>query len=570
MKMKLIVLLWMCCSVLLIACKGDDPLAVEVTEITLNKSTLSLDEGESETLVAIITPDNATNKKVTWVSSNTNIATVTANGRVTALKSGYITVIAVTEDGAKIATCAVTCADGGTTNPDDILVTGIELNKSVLSLEKGKSETLVAVIAPDNATNKKVTWISSDVSVATVDINGKVTALKVGKTSIVVTTEDGAKIASCEVTVTSSPVAIRTVLIYLAADNSLSNMVSADLKEMKEGIAKLNDTSVHLLVYIDIGASPRLVEFKKKNGEIVENVIKTYESRNSVGTAETQEVFNEVFSNNDFRAESYGLVYWSHGDGWIPNPLPSSRWIGQDTGNGTHYMNITDLVTILKNAPHFDFILFDACFMQAIEVAYAVRDYTDYYIGSPTEIPGPGASYDILVPAMFAEKDVAVKTATAYFTPYNEKYNGGKGISNSNWTGGVSVSLLKSSELERLANITKQVLSSTANNADLRSKVYDYDKRTSSYGHVGYYDMVEMMRLLTDNAGFATWKQVYDVATPYWATTPKNFSAFAKMFSMEGTNGVSHYIPSSYGTAASTAYRTTEWYQAAGLSKLGW
>lgn len=362
----------------------------------------------------------------------------------------------------------------------------------------------------------------------------------------------------------------RTVLIYLAADNTLYDMVSNDIAEMRAGVAKLNNSGLHLLVYIDTGSSPRLIELVNKSGEVVENVIKSYEKRNSVGVAETQEVFNDVFSNKNYRAESYGLVYWSHGDGWIPRPLPKSRWVGQDESSGA-FMNISDLVAILEGAPHFDFLLFDACFMQSIEVAYAVRNYTDYYLGSPTEIPGPGARYDFLVPAMFAEGDVALKTAIAYYAPYEETYTGVAPATNDNWTGGVSVSVLKSSELERLADMTKQVLSGTANNTELRSTVYNYDKRfTSSGSHVGYYDMVEMMRLLTDNAGFATWKQVYDVATPYWATTPKNFSAFAKMFSMEGTNGVSHYIPSSYGTAASTAYRTTEWYQAAGLSKLGW
>lgn len=569
MKTKLYILLWMCCSVLLVACEGDDPI-IEVTGVTLNKSVLSLDEGESETLIAIITPDDATNKKVTWVSSNASVATVDANGKVTALKPGEVTVIVVTEDGAKMATCVVTCADGGTTNPEDVLVTGVELNKSVLELKKGESETLLAVITPDNATNKKVTWLSSDLSVATVDSAGKVTGLKTGNATIIITTEDGAKVATCAITVTSSQVATRTVLIYLAADNSLSSMVSADIAEMKKGVANFDNSNMHLLVYIDTGSSPRLVEFVQKNGEVTENVIKSYEKRNSVGVAETQEVFNDVFSNNNYRAESYGLVYWSHGDGWVPNPLPSTRWIGQDTGDGAHYMNISDLVTILKGAPHFDFVLFDACFMQSIEVAYAIRNYTDYYLGSPTEIPGPGASYDVLMPAMFSEGDVALETAKAYFTPYKDKYNDGKGITNSNWTGGASISVLKSSELERLADMTKQVLSGTANNTELRSTVYNYDQRSSYSSHVGYYDMVEMMRLLTDNAGFAAWKQVYDSAMPYWATTPKNYSAFAGMFSMEGTNGVSHYIPSSYDTAASTAYRTTEWYEAAGLSKLGW
>lgn len=369
----------------------------------------------------------------------------------------------------------------------------------------------------------------------------------------------------------------RTVLIYLAADqpgtgNNLNDLALADLKEMKEGMKNLDYSNVHLLVYIDAtGSSPRLVELKKKNGEVVESLVKSYEPRNSVGTAETIEVFNEVFSSNKFLAESYGLVYWSHGDGWVPSPLPSSRWVGQDTSNGTHFMNIADLVTILESAPHFDFILFDACFMQSIEVAYALRNHTDYLIGSPTEIPGPGARYDVLVPAMFAAKDVALKTATAYYEPYVETYTGKTPINNENWTAGVSVSLLKSSELEPLAKITKQVLSAAVNNADLRSKVYDYDKRSSYYSHVGYYDMVEMMRLLADNTGFAAWEQAFNAAQPYWATTPKNFSGFIyNVFSMEGTNGVSHYIPSSNSSAINVAYRSTEWYEAAGLSKLGW
>lgn len=362
----------------------------------------------------------------------------------------------------------------------------------------------------------------------------------------------------------------RTVLIYLAADNSLDKQVAADLAEMKKGIAKLDGSNVHLLVYIDTGASPRLVELKKKNGEVIENLIKSYESRNSVGTAETIEVFNEVFSSNKFPAESFGLVYWSHGDGWVPNPLPSSRWVGQDVGSGT-FMNIADLVTILKSAPHFDFILFDACFMQSIEVAYALRNYTDYLIGSPTEIPGPGARYDMLVPAMFAAGDVAMKTAAAYYTPYEETYTGEIPITNDNWTAGVSVSLLKSSKLESLANMTKQVLSGSVNSAELRSKVYDYDKRTSYYGHIGYYDMVEMMRLLTDNASFTAWKQAYDAAQLYWATTQMNFSGFTyNVFTMEGTNGISHYIPSSNSSSINNAYRSTEWYEAAGLSKLDW
>lgn len=161
-------------------------------------------------------------------------------------------------------------------------------------------------------------------------------------------------------------------------------------------------------------------------------------------------------------------------------------------------MNISEFVEILKSAPHFDFILFDACFMQAVEVAYELRDYTDYCIGSPTEIPGPGASYDAVVPAMFSAENAAVNIAKAYYEPYAAKYDEGKGLSNSNWTAGASVCALRTDKLVDLARITKQVLPGLVDNAQLRSLIFDYDKRRGSDGfqdgHVGYYDMANMMK----------------------------------------------------------------------------
>jgi len=362
----------------------------------------------------------------------------------------------------------------------------------------------------------------------------------------------------------------RTVLIYLAADNNLSSFALDDLREMTEGMKSVEDTNVHLLVYIDNGTSPRLVELKKQKGEVEELLVKSYGSRNSVGVIETKEVFHDVFSNPDYQAESYGLVYWSHGDGWIPHTLPVSRWVGQD---GFQYMNISDLVSVLNDAPHFDFILFDACFMQSIEVAYALRDFTDYYIGSPTEIPGPGARYDVLVPAMLtSEKGNVLKIADAYYNPYAAVYDG-KFDGLDPWKAGVSICVLKGSELQRLADTTKDVMSQNlVSLQELRSSVFDYDKRASGNGHIGYYDMVQMMRLLSDDAAFAVWKQAYDAACIDWKTTEMNYSGFngGNMFSMESSNGISHYIPNLQSTAMNLAYRSTAWYEAAGLSLLGW
>ena len=282
-----------------------------------------------------------------------------------------------------------------------------------------------------------------------------------------------------------------------------------------------------------------------------------------------------MFGNSLYKAESYGLIYWSHGEGWIPTPLPSTRWIGNDKTGGGHYMNIEDLKSVLQNAPHFDFIMFDACFMQSVEVAYELRDCCDYYIGFPAENPGPGAAYDRMFPFIF-QKGAAVEMAIGTFAAYDEIYTGKIG-SNSNWTMGTAIDVLKSSELENLAAATANALSGvTADREVLRSSVFDYDQRKvgSSY-YVGYYDFVEMMeKLVVDEVVLDEWKQAYDAASVCWKKTPMIYSMSVGMFSMKRANGVSHYIPSTATSAAAqaanAAYRSTSWYSAVGLARLGW
>ena len=175
-----------------------DASTVSVTGVTLNKTMLVLYTGGSETLKATITPANATFKYVTWKSSNPAVATVDANGKVTAKSLGMADITVTTKDGGYTATCRV----GVQRRPaGDVSVTGVTLNKTTLTLSKGASETLTATIAPTNATNKKVTWTSSDPAVATVDASGKVTGVAKGTATITVTTEDGGHTATCAVEV---------------------------------------------------------------------------------------------------------------------------------------------------------------------------------------------------------------------------------------------------------------------------------------------------------------------------------------------------------------------------------
>ena len=264
---------------------------VAVESVSLNKTTLSLTKGQSETLTATVKPDNATDKAVTWSSGDATTASVSQSGLVTALKSGKVTITA--KAGEKSATCevtittpvesvsldrnSVTLEEGKSTtlvatiSPNDadektvewstssasvatvvngvviavaegdatitakvgglsascavkvtksvIAVTSVTLNKSTLSLTKNQSETLLATVTPDNATDKTVTWTSSDATKASVDQNGLVTALKSGKVTI--TAKAGEKSATCEVTITTP---VESVSL---------NMTSLELEEGK-------------------------------------------------------------------------------------------------------------------------------------------------------------------------------------------------------------------------------------------------------------------------------------------------------------------------------------------------
>lgn len=164
-----------------------------VESISLNKATATLVEGETLTLIPEIKPDNATNKNVTWSSSNTSVATV-VDGKVTALKAGNTTITVTTADGGNTATCYVTVT------ARYYAVTSVSLNATSIVLAEGENYTLNASFQPSNATNKNVFWDCSDTSVVSV-VNGRITALKPGTAIITVTTEDGGKTATCKVTV---------------------------------------------------------------------------------------------------------------------------------------------------------------------------------------------------------------------------------------------------------------------------------------------------------------------------------------------------------------------------------
>ena len=179
--------------------------AVNVTDVSLDRTELTLTEGEAETLTATVKPDNADNRKVTWSSDKTEVATVDGASKVTAVKAGEAVVTVMTEDGGKTVSCKVTV------KAKAVNVTDVSLDRTELTLTEGEAETLTATVKPDNADNRKVTWSSDKTEVATVDGASKVTAVKAGEAVVTVMTEDGGKTASCKVTVKAKVVPVTGV-----------------------------------------------------------------------------------------------------------------------------------------------------------------------------------------------------------------------------------------------------------------------------------------------------------------------------------------------------------------------
>lgn len=178
--------------------RGGEEEDVAVTGVALNKQSLTLAPTETETLVATISPADATDQSLRWRSSDSDVATVDANGKVTAAAEGTAVITVSTVDGGYTAQCTVTVSED---TPEVVAVENVKLDRSSLTLDVGETEQLTATVTPENAANKSVRWRSNDENVVSVDANGKLTAIDSGIATVTVTTEEGNFTALCKVTV---------------------------------------------------------------------------------------------------------------------------------------------------------------------------------------------------------------------------------------------------------------------------------------------------------------------------------------------------------------------------------
>ena len=192
---------------------GEETETVYVDAVTVSPATLSLEKGKKEKLTATITPEDATDKTVTWSSADETIATVSATGEVTAVAAGTTVITATSENGepkeidtskipgskidekipiptTRAGVCVVTVTDPSAEpdpSDDEVYVTAVTVTPVTSTIKEGETLQLTAKVMPDNATDKTVKWESSNINVATVNSKGVVTAIKEGSAVITAT-----------------------------------------------------------------------------------------------------------------------------------------------------------------------------------------------------------------------------------------------------------------------------------------------------------------------------------------------------------------------------------------------
>lgn len=312
----------------------------------------------------------------------------------------------------------------------------------------------------------------------------------------------------------------KTVLVYMVANNNLSSNAENNLSSMKGGYIPSDD---NLLVYMHLSNStPVLLRLHKDgSGAVVQDTVYRFPAHNSADAKSLSSVLK--VSQTMFPAQEYGLVLWSHGTGWLPEGYYTKSF-GADEGKE---MDVKDLAAALPC--RMDFVLFDACLMGGIEVAYELKDSVDYVISSPAEILSQGFPYSKIMQHIFRTPMELESVAKEYF----DHYNGQSGSMRS-----ATISVVKCSELDAVASETAKILKEYGGNigeVDTLA-VQRYYRGTKHW----FYDFGNYISELS-GGNDAQFQAALAKAVVYKATTPY-FLEIA--IDQKRYSGLSTYIPS--------------------------
>ena len=367
----------------------------------------------------------------------------------------------------------------------------------------------------------------------------------------------------------------RTLLVYMMAENSLNNYAALDVDEILLAVPSV-PRDCRLFVYVDDNKFPQLTQYYRlTNGDVGSSVCQPFDADVcSSDTTALAVVFDCILKN--YPTEKLDVVMWSHGDGWLRGPLNSAhqRSIGIDNGKNSYSNTVTttieieELASLLERLPvKVDRLMFDACFMQCVEVCYALRGAAEWIIASPAEIPGDGALYSTLVECFFSS-DGPEDIIDSYITAYDEKPTG------------AVLSAVRSSGMQNLADVTYSYVIKYFNSGKRReyTDVFSYlpgGRYSGLPSYPSYYDMNALMKKYLTADEYAHWRGALDGVVTYVASSPKWYSAICGrsiVYDDSVAGGLSLYMPQHYSRNEkfNSDFRSTEWYTAAGWKAAGW
>ena len=345
-----------------------------------------------------------------------------------------------------------------------------------------------------------------------------------------------------------------TCIIYMVGDNNLSSNIESNINAIKSGLGKMSH-SVNVIALVDkSGTNPQLLALRQDGeGNVSREVLREYDETNVLDTAFMASVLREAAEMCP--ATHYVLDLWSHGMGWLPADLPfypTHRWFGQDEGA---YMDIKDLAGVLQSSGlHYDFIMFDACLMATVEVAYELRRSADCIVASPIEVWEMGFPYSTIMPALERE-DRAVAVAEAYAAYYDGEYSSSYGIE---MTGAISV--IDCAALEHLAEVVRcqtEALSPVYDES-IVNDIMRFDRNNYHY----LYDFGDYMTKLLGEDGAAPVKEALDAVFRYRHSTP-TFGVGSSAIDLDPSRytGIGCYVPRMSYTGWNNYYKTLQWLE---------
>ena len=398
----------------------------------------------------------------------------------------------------------------------------------------------------------------------------------------------------------------RTVLTYMVADNNLYSFAERDINEMEAGWSTRFDGRLVVFLYpvaktsgyaprrTDYDEDPRLllIERDDRTDVISSRVLKRYDrTMDPTDPATMRRVIDEVMQLAP--AESYGLVLWSHGSGWLTQglsrplrgvaspllsvadepgaALPSETTAPEDGVTAYSFgasdshggeMEVDELARALPTETTFDFILFDACHMAGIEVAWELRERTEYVIASAAETLANGFPYEAILGPMF-EATADVKMIAREFYDY---YNGQSGSFQS-----ATVGVIRCNRLPEVAAAMRSLCESGLPAGGISYAGQQYGRKALDFDNT-FYDLSDFVRRTwgtVNTAGVARFDTAMDKAIIYQAATPWLFKDERGAIRILTHCGVSCYLPRASQPQAMKAYRSRlGWSAASGMGSL--